>query len=147
MTSSFRNVTVSAAAGTRFYARELTFTGSHASDMSEQDKSIARAESRRSKSFGSNIAEPGDDRQTTAVSRSYIYDASIEGLRRETQQEAMSRKLTEEQDLHSKTKSGSVPSPFTQSSQVYSTQEQSPGSSKRIMDFFRKVGEKRAGGR
>jgi hypothetical protein len=40
-----------------------------------------------------------------------------------------------------------VPSPFTQSSQMYSTQEQSSGSSKRVMDFFRKMGEKRTGGR
>jgi hypothetical protein len=125
----------------------LTTTGSRASEIPGPDKGIKKAESRRSKSFDSRIAEPGDDRQNTVVSRNYIYDASIDRLRRETRLEAMSRKFTEEQDLRSKSRSGSVPSPFTQSSQMYSTQEQSSGSSKRVMDFFRKMGEKRTGGR
>jgi hypothetical protein len=98
MVISFRNVTVCAAALTRFYARGLTFTGSHTSDMPEPDKIIAQAEYRRTQRDSSIAAGSQGDRYDIAVSPSYFYDKSLGLVRRATAQEAMSRKLREEQE-------------------------------------------------
>jgi hypothetical protein len=85
--------------------------------MPETDKIIAQAEYRRSQSDKSIAAGSQGDHYDIAVSRSYFYDKSLGLLRRETPQEAMSRKLREEQE--SLTTHNSLPGENTSTMKEY----------------------------